>query len=129
MAEQTQDTSIHSLLDQLQNSKDSYVRGWAADLLRERAKDNEQVLSALKNAAQFEKNKSVRDAAKSALRKSGIVEIPLTKRDTIGIGISVGLFTILLVTLSLTVITDAIFGIVFAIFFSVWVSHFVSLPH
>lgn len=71
MTEETQDTSIESLLEQLQNSKDSLVRGWAADLLVEQAKDNEPILGALRKAAQHDPSKLVRDAANSSLRKLG----------------------------------------------------------
>jgi len=100
MAEQTQETSTESLLDQLQNSKDSYVRGWAADLLGERAKDNEQVLGALRIVARSDKNASVRDAARKTLRKLGekVEEAPEQMTgQTVAVGGFVGWFTLLII--------------------------------
>jgi HEAT repeat protein len=80
MTEQTQETSTESLLDQVQNSQDSYVRRWAADLLGERSKNNEQVLDVLRIVARSDKNASVRDAARDSLKKSGI-SIELSEKD------------------------------------------------
>jgi len=114
MAEQTQDTSIESLLDQLQNSSDAYVRGWAADLLGERAKDNEQVLGALRIAAQADKNTSVRDTAMKALRKLGENVEQMTNFQAAGVGAKAGIGPIVLIFL-FALPSFGLFGIIVAI--------------
>ena len=107
MDKKSQATSIDGLVDQLQNSKEMYVRKVAADRLGEQAKDNEQVLGVLRNVAQSDESRVVRDAAKIAVGKLGekfeAAQEPWTNWQAVGIGALVSLIPIFLVAVPLGV--------------------------
>ena len=67
MENQPQPKSIEGLIIDLQNTNDPYVRVAVAERLGEQGADNKKVLDILRNTAQSDSNKDVRDAAYNAL--------------------------------------------------------------
>lgn len=69
MENQPQPKSIEKLIIDLQNTEDPYLRAAAAERLGEHGADNKKVLDILRNTAQSDFNKDVRDAAYNSLIK------------------------------------------------------------
>lgn len=72
MTEQQQLKNIKSLLNDLQNTEDDYIRKVAAEQLGEQETSNEKVVVALRKIAESDPNKYVRDAANNSLAKLGV---------------------------------------------------------